>query len=401
LVAEVLSTDACALMLAVGAEADGIEFRASVGWEPAAFAAERHRFGRQGPAGTAYFTGRPARSDDLESDQRFGDTDLYREAKFRSVLAVPVTHSGKVIGALVVNTRAPRHFGDDDVRLMQLMANQAAIAIETTRLQERAHAESQLRKELELARDIQASFLPQQLPRLPGWEFGAYYSAAREIGGDFYDFIPLRDPSQRPTGMPGTFLDGCNLLGLVIADVTDKGVPAALFMALSRTIVRAVTISGRAPAEAIRRANELIRSDSRSDQFISLFYGALDPDSGALRFVNAGHNPPMLVRADSVAIFTLHAPGIVLGILDSIRLTEAEVSIEPGDVLLAYTDGVTDALNPGREEFGAERLAQVLLDNRHASAEEVVRAVVQAVETFVEDAEPFDDMTLFAVKRVG
>jgi len=397
-VAEVLSTDACALMLA-GAEG-GIEFRASVGWNLSLFAAGPPRFDRQGPAGLAYYTGQPIRSDDLETDRRFNFDDLYRHLEFRSVLAVPVTHSGQAIGALVVNTRTPRQFNDDDIRLMQLMANQAAIAIETVRLQERAAAERQLRKELQLARDIQTSFLPRQLPRLAGWDFGAYYAAAREIGGDFYDFIPLRDPSQRPAGMEGNFLEGCNLLGLVIADVSDKGVPAALFMALSRTLVRAVTISGRSPAEAIQRANELIRSDSRSDQFITLFYAALDPEAATLRFVNAGHNPPMLVRCDPETIFTLRAPGTVLGILDGIRLTEAETHFEPGDILLMYTDGVIDALNADSEEFGMERLAKIMIENCHLSAEGLVNKIVEELGAFVGDREAFDDMTMVAVKRV-
>jgi sigma-B regulation protein RsbU (phosphoserine phosphatase) len=201
--------------------------------------------------------------------------------------------------------------------------------------------------------------------------------------------------------MPGSFLPGSGLLGLVIADVSDKGVPAALFMALCRTLVRAVTISGRSPVEAIRRANELILNDSRTDQFITLFYGALDPAAATLRFVNAGHNPPLLVRGDAGSVCSLRAPGIPLGIMNPIPLTESETRFEPGDVLLMYTDGVTEALNEQGEQFEVERLARLLVDNRSRSAAEIVGAICDALRDFVGSAEPFDDMTMVALKRVA
>ncbi|HLF26481.1 MAG TPA: SpoIIE family protein phosphatase [Anaerolineae bacterium] len=400
LVAEALNADACALVLA---DADGnIEFRASLGWNLALFEGGPPHFVRNAPAGRAYYNGEQVCIDDLDQDPLSAVPNLiYKMMGFRSALAVPVTAAGQRIGALLVNTHAPRHFDDDEIRLLQLMANQAAIAIEQARLQERALAEQRLRKELELARQIQTSFLPRELPALPGWEFGAHYAAAREVGGDFYDFIALRDPAQRPAGLAGSFLEGSGLLGLVVADVSDKGVPAALFMALCRTLIRAVAISGRSPADAIQRTNELILNDSRTDQFITVFYGVLDPDAATLRFVNAGHNPPMLVQAASGAIFALHAPGTALGILDSIQLTESQVRFEPDDVLLLYTDGVTDALNANVEEFGMERLAQLLVENRQRSASEIVRGICEAIQEFVGQAEPFDDMTIVALKRVG
>ncbi|HKZ86322.1 MAG TPA: SpoIIE family protein phosphatase [Anaerolineae bacterium] len=400
-VAEVLSVDACALVLAVEDEEGGIEFRASVGWDLSMLMLSegRLKFGWQSPAGAAYYTNQPIRSDDLPTDPRFPDADLYQHLSLRSVLAVPVDRSGQAIGALVVNTRAPRHFGDDDVRLLQLMANQAAIAIETARLQERALAEQRLRKELELARQIQASFLPQDLPRLSGWEFGAYYASAREVGGDFYDFIPLRDPSLRPTDLPGAVPEGGSRLGMVIADVSDKGVPAALLMALSRTLVRAVTAGGRSPADAIRRVNELLLSESQTGQFITLFYAVLDPESAALRFVNAGHNPPLMVCGE--AVFSLCAPGMALGIMQPIHLTESEARFAPGDVLVMYTDGVTEALDAGMDEFGVERLTQVVLANRPRSAQDIVNAIVDAVHAFTGGREAFDDISIVALKRTS
>jgi sigma-B regulation protein RsbU (phosphoserine phosphatase) len=399
IVAEVLTADACALMLSV--TQDTIVFRASVGWDLSKFGGDMPRFNEKAPAGLAYFSGQPVRVDDLETDPRVDYTDAYKRMGFRSALAVPVVHSGTTLGALMVNLRTPHHFDDDALRLLQLMANQAAIAIEQARLQERAMAEQRLRKELDLARQIQTSFLPLQVPVLPGWEFGTHYAAAREVGGDFYDFIPLRDPSQRPAGISGSFLQGSGLLGLVIADVSDKGVPAALLMALSRTLVRAVTISGRSPADAIARVNELILNDSRTDQFITLFYGVLDPTPATLRFANAGHNPPLMVRGESGLVFSLHAPGIALCIMHPIRLTESEVQFDVGDVLLMYTDGVTDALNDHTEEFGVEQLTRLLAENRHLSVHDLVRTIVDAIHQFVGSTETFDDMTIVALKRVS
>lgn len=398
-VAEVLDSDACALILA---ETDGgVEFRASVGWDLSAFGGERPQLGTRGPAGLAYYTGQAVHVDDFDTDPRFEFADVHRMMGFRSSLAVPVFYAGHTIGSLIVNTRMPRRFNSDEERLIQLMANQAAIAIQQARLQESALAEQRLRKELEVARQIQTSFLPSSLPTLPGWEFGAYYASAREVGGDFYDFIELRDPSQRPAALPGQFMEGCNLLGLVVADVSDKGVPAALFMALCRTLVRAVTISGRSPADAIQRVNQLILNDSRTEQFITLFYGVLDTDTAVLRFTNAGHNPPLVVRNAWGQVFSLRAPGMALGLFETVQLAEAEVRFETDDVLLMYTDGVTDALNEFTEEFGSERLTRVLVEHRHRPAHEIAQAIVDALQQFVGEREAFDDMTLVVMKRVG
>ncbi|HLF25939.1 MAG TPA: SpoIIE family protein phosphatase [Anaerolineae bacterium] len=318
-----------------------------------------------------------------------------------AIAYVPLRSQERLIGWLALGPRRSGHpYHGDDLAFLAALANQAAVGLEQARLQERALAEQRLRKELELARQIQTSFLPQQLPALPGWEFAAYYSAARQVGGDFYDFISIRNPAQRPAGSLWSVLEGSNLLGLVIADVSDKGIPAALLMAVSKTLVRAVTISGRSPADAIQRVNELLLNDSRAEAFVTLFYGVLDPEQATLRFVNAGHNPPLLVQDASESIFSLRAPGIVLGIFDSIRLTEAEVCFEPGDVLLLYTDGITDALNAQREEFGIERLTRLLLEQRQRPASELLRALVEAIQSFVGETEPFDDMTLVVVKRV-
>jgi sigma-B regulation protein RsbU (phosphoserine phosphatase) len=323
-------------------------------------------------------------------------------AALEAIVFVPLRSQGRLIGWLALGPRrSGQLYHGDDLAFLAAIANLAAVAIERANLQERALAERQLRKELELASRIQHSFLPQELPHLPGWEFSAFYASARQVGGDFYDFIELDEAAKRRPGLPEPFRQADPLLGLVIADVSDKGVPAALFMAVSRTLVRAMTIGGRSPADAIQRVNSLIHRDSRSEQFITLFYGVLDPAGAAMRFVNAGHNPPMLVRGESGDVFSLRAPGIIVGIFPTIRLNESEAQLEPGDVLLLYTDGVIDAVNAQREEFGTERLARLLVEHRQAAADDLKRIIVERVREFVGDTEPFDDMTLVVVKRVA
>jgi sigma-B regulation protein RsbU (phosphoserine phosphatase) len=203
------------------------------------------------------------------------------------------------------------------------------------------------------------------------------------VGGDFYDFMLLANGS----------------LGIVVADVADKGVPAALFMALCRTLVRATAMGGRAPADALRRTNELILSDARSDLFVTVFYGLLDPKRAIFTYSNAGHNPPIWMRARSGHAYYLNLPGIGLGVVPDVNPREETVALGPGDVLALYTDGVTEALNEHEEEFGLQRLEQIIRQHLHRTASEIVEAIQQAVETFVGDEAPFDDLTLVILKR--
>ena len=179
-----------------------------------------------------------------------------------------------------------------------------------------------------MARDIQVSFLPERCPEPAGWEIAADWRAARGVGGDFYDFIELDDER----------------LGLVIADVSDKGVPAALFMSLSRTLVRASALESRSPSRVLQRVNELITTETRSNMFVSVFYGILNLRTGNLTYANAGHNPPILWRAQGRS-WLLTAHGMVLGVLEKVDLEEREVTLKPGELLILHTDGVTEPIN--------------------------------------------------------
>jgi sigma-B regulation protein RsbU (phosphoserine phosphatase) len=262
------------------------------------------------------------------------------------------------------------------------IAQQTALAVDNARLSRESMARQRLDQELTLAREIQTSFLPKESPKVPGWGLAAAWQAARQVGGDFYDFIALRD---------GRY-------GVVIADVADKGVPAALFMALTRTLMRAVAFTGRAPADALSRVNEMILADSRSDLFVTMFYTVWNPSTGELVYANAGHNPPMLIRADGT-LSELLTHGIAVGVVEHIAPEGSVVQLLPGDVLILYTDGITDALRQDDQEFGLQRLKAVVMAAHEKQADQIVNAIMDAVRDFAGNEPPFDDQTIVVVKR--
>ena len=239
--------------------------------------------------------------------------------------------------------------------------------------------------ELAVGREIQLSLLPKACPEAPGWEFAASYSAARIVGGDFYDFCELASKPPR--------------LGLVIADVAGKGVPAALFMALSRTIIRTTAFSGRSPASALMRANQLILKDSQAEMFLTAVYAVLELDTGRLIYANAGHNRPLWRHAADGSVTELDQRGIVLGAFEEIVLEEQRLDLAPGDALILYTDGVTEAVNGEGEMFGEERLWGVIAGSQGGSADETIGAICGALAAFTGGAEPADDVTVVVVRR--
>lgn len=304
--------------------------------------------------------------------------------------ALPLVGRAGLLGALLLDY-------DGEVRLIGRQANlcigaarQLGAALESLQLAEEAETAARLEEELRVAREIQTALLPARPPSLPGWQIDTAWQSARVVGGDFFDFWRL--PLRRAPGDPGQ-------LGFVIADVSDKGVPAAMFMALSRSLVRAAALDGSPPDLAIERANRWIIRDSESGMFVTLFYGVLDPDSGRLRFTVAGHNPPLHYCAAQGAVVELRTPGIALGVLEEIRLSAAETTLAPGDVLLLYTDGVTETVDDALEEFGVERLRALLARHHAEPAAAIVRAITEAVAQHGQGRPPFDDVTLVVVKR--
>jgi sigma-B regulation protein RsbU (phosphoserine phosphatase) len=313
-----------------------------------------------------------------------------------SLLALPLTAKGEILGTMIVERGgAGQRFMQRWMSILSGIAAQAAMAIENDFLLQEAAEQERMKQELAVAQRIQASFLPECCPHVPGWDLASIWHSARQVSGDFYDFIPL------PAGRQGQGLDE-GRMGLVIADVADKGVPAALFMALSRTLVRTMAIDGRAPALAIARANDLILADARSGLFVTLFYAIIQPEAGEIAYVNAGHMPPLVVRAADGSVEELRVPGIALGVLPSDQFQEwAEWTavLEPGDALILYTDGVTDASNSEAQRFGLERLKQIASTHRALSAAKLADTIHEVVEAFVGGAAQFDDFTLVVAKR--
>jgi serine phosphatase RsbU (regulator of sigma subunit) len=283
------------------------------------------------------------------------------------------------------------------VPAVQSLAAQVASALHRARVHAQTLHNQRVEQELALAWQIQRSFLPDHLPDIPGWQLAATLEPARETSGDFYDVIPL------PKGK----------WGIVIADVADKGMAAALYMALSRTLIRTYAAEYGTQAELVLgAANRRMMVDTHADLFVTVFYGILDPVAGTLTYSNAGHNPPYLLGSrDSDSLRSLGRTGMALGVVEDVVWERKAVQIAPGDVLVLYTDGVTDAQNAHEVFFGEERLLELVrasaatLANRDLSkgqgfsAQSVQEALTMGIHGFVSDAPQFDDITLMIVVR--
>ena len=329
--------------------------------------------------------GQPILTSDAQADARLNLRQSVMSLGLRSILCVPLQVKGATIGVVYVDNRLQAGlFTSADLELLNSIASSAAVAIENARLYQLAVDKGRLERELQMAYEVQASLLPRHTPHLPGWDFAAHWQPAREVSGDFYDFIPL----------------GQNQLGLVIADVTDKGMPAALFMALSRSIVRASMTNAPSPLDGITQANRLICADSTNSMFVTLCYAQINALMGEVTFVNAGHNPPLCYRAENDQLGRLTRTGMALGVEADAPFEQRVITLAHGDFILLYTDGVTDALNAAGEEFGLERLRQAAHAHRQATAADILVGLRTQLAEFIGDSAPFDDVTLVVVKRV-
>jgi serine phosphatase RsbU (regulator of sigma subunit) len=250
--------------------------------------------------------------------------------------------------------------------------------------------------ELSIASDIQKSFLPDMLPVIQGFSIAARSVPAKEVGGDFYDVIRYRSPcisndgSQSPVSAQ---------FGILIADVSGKGVPAALFMALCRTIVRITTLREPDLKDAIAQANQFIVSNASTGMFVSLFYALVTEEGDTMTYINAGHNPPVHFHAVQQYAELLPEGGVVLGVDDAIQYAEKEIPIQRDDIIVFYTDGVTEAVNTVFQEYGTGRLMEVIKLNAGNSPEEILTAVMTDLSGFTRDCDQFDDITLVILKK--
>jgi sigma-B regulation protein RsbU (phosphoserine phosphatase) len=333
--------------------------------------------------------GTPMLTSDAQTDDRLSMRLSVMNLGLRSILCVPLIIKDQISGVVYVDNRLQSGiFVKDDLELLTAIASSAAIAIENARLYQVAVEKGRMERELQMARDVQASLLPRETPQIPGWEFAARWQPARQVSGDYYDFVP---------GHAGQ-------LGLVIADVSDKGMPAALFMALTRSVIRASLSHAESLADGIARANRLVCADSTGGMFVTLFCALLDPATGALTYVNAGHNPPFLCRSGETGAEPsqeLMPTGMALGILADFPFEQRVVRLDPGDFLFLYTDGVPDAANTNSQQFGMERLRRVILEQREATAANLVAALERAIGKFIGAATQFDDIAMMVAKRVA
>ncbi|UCF77943.1 MAG: PP2C family protein-serine/threonine phosphatase, partial [Candidatus Eiseniibacteriota bacterium] len=301
----------------------------------------------------------------------------------RSGMYAPLIVGDRAIGALSLESDRLNTYKQEQLDLLTAFANQVAIMIERTRLHEEVMKTRWIEEELKIARHIQSSFLPSECPLLQGFEICGIHLPFVEVGGDYYDFIRIVD----------------HQTGIAIADVAGKGIPASLIMASFRASLLAEIRNNYAIRTILAKTNALLYESIESDRFVTAFYGVLDTKNKVFTFSNAGHHPPILMRNDGRTEL-LTEGGLVLGVLPDAQYEERPVSLSSGDVLTLYTDGVTDAANVSREEFGQERLVEVIRQSLHMSAGEISDRIVAEVASFRGEAGQNDDLTLVVIKAL-
>ncbi len=320
----------------------------------------------------------------------WSEREAHRETHAHACVVAPIldADSESPIGGIYLIRRSMPETLEPIANLLptvQSLAAQVASALHSAKVYRQTLAYQKVEQELALAGQIQASFLPHDLPEIPGWQLLATILPARETSGDFYDLIPLSN----------------GRWGIVIADVSDKGTGAALYMALSRTLIRTYALQYyQRPDYVLKAANRRILMDTASDLFVTVFYGILDPVSGTLTYANAGHNPPYLLGADAATgVQELLRTGMPLGILEGQEWEQNEVVLDEGDTLVLYTDGIIDAENEERNFFGSERLRRSVLRRREQPPEEMQQGILEALRVFVGSAPQFDDITLMVLRH--
>ncbi len=318
--------------------------------------------------------------DDVAAEPRLEYTEAAVAEGIKSMLSFGLIIRGETIGALSVYTAQRHTFSRDQIRIFKGIANEASAVIERAFLYEECIENQRMEQELDTAASIQTNLMPQENPKMVGYQIAAKNIPSRMVGGDFYDFIPF-DESH---------------LGIVIADVSGKGIPGAILMASVRASLRAYLEEPHSVEAVITRLNNVLCRDTRSDQFVSLFYGMLDVEEEVFTYVNAGHNPPILFR-DHEKI-QMEEGGPVLGVIQDASYRKAEVQLLAEDVLLFYTDGITEA-ERGGEYFGVERLMELVEANISSGTEELMNNILEVVSKFGSDSQQTDDRTLIVLKK--
>ncbi len=354
----------------------------------------------RGIAGSVLQSGKSVRIADATADARFyADVDRRTGLVTRNLLCCPLRSRQGTIGVIqVLNRRSDVGFSDDDLAFLDALAGSIAVAIDNAHmyaqlkeqvavLKRAVHEHNELlalRRELDIARSIQQSIVPRAFPERTDLRIFADMVPAQEVGGDFYDFF---------------FVD-TDHLGVVIGDVSGKGIPAALFMAVTRTLLRSTALAGALPGECLRRVNALLIPENSAEMFVTVFYGILNLRTGTIEYSNGGHNPPYLRRQDGTVEALQRTGGVVLGMLEDVRFAAKTATLRPGDGIFLYTDGITEAMDATGNLFTDRRLQATLAQVKGGTPEDVIHSVVDAVKRYCDNAAQSDDLTALAL-RVG
>ena len=302
------------------------------------------------------------------------------------LLGVPLSIKGVTFGALIAKeTNILPAFQPKRLELIRGVAQQTTLAIQNERLKQEMVGRERMEREFQLARQIQQAFLPENLPEHADWQISRLWQTAREVGGDFYDIFETKDKR----------------IALVIADVADKGMPAALYMTVTRTLIRATLQSTTSPGKVFARVNELLENESRNGMFVTAFLALLDPETGELEYANAGHNLPLLIHTNPPKITSLEKDGIALGVMPQAEYKDKSITLKPGQTLLFYTDGVTEAFSSDGDIFSEPRLVEALLNSPASNADQLLSSIDQLIQAFRNGEPPSDDLTMIAIRRVS
>ena len=312
----------------------------------------------EGLLGQVALTAEPINSPDVRKNPFY----INARSETRSEMVAPIISNTEVIGVFDLESDELNAYADDDLQVLMLLASQVAIIIEKVMLHDQLIEKKRLETQLEVARQVQLELLPAKDPQLEGYDISAYNFPTEEVSGDYYDWVKIYDDQ----------------IGIVVADVSGKGVPAALLMAFLRASLRAATHIGYSPHISMAKVNYLLWESIERHQFVTVFYAILDVTNKTLTYTNAGHNPPLMINKDGESHF-IERGSLPLGMFKDTRYHEYYLTTVPGDTLVLYTDGVTEAQSPGGEEFGRARLAEAVKKNRHLSARELITAVQNEV----------------------
>jgi phosphoserine phosphatase RsbU/P len=320
---------------------------------------------------------------DAMHDPRFQAQQSVVLSQIRSVMAVPLASGEEIFGMIYVDNPFHNRFREEDLKVLTTIASVASIKIEHERLLEERLEKRRMEEELKVASEIQMRLQPVAPPKIAGWDMTGVSFPCREIGGDYYDFIQSKnDP----------------YLTVAVGDVSGKGTGAALLMSSLHAAVRAQAQTRRSISEVMAEINEYIFENSPSNKFLTLLYGQLNPQTGELKYSNGGHNPPMLLRTTG-EVLRLDKGGLPIGMMKAMPYQEASVFFNTGDVLVIYSDGITESVNEKDEEFEEERLIEVVRHNLSRSASGIRDRIDEALSRFVGTMAPVDDMTLMIIKR--